>query len=59
MIKNGVWEGSKGPPQAEKNQVFYGILMFSSDYIPLVVDNLKTRGGIVARISSDRYRNRS
>ena len=42
----------KSPPQAKKKEKS----MCASDYTPLVVDNFETRGGIVARISSDFFK---
>ena len=45
-----VFFGPKSPPQAKKNWVFGGPF---ATIPPLVIDNFETRGGIVARISTD------
>ena len=49
MIKKGVLRGSKSPPQAGKNRVFYVFFDVSSDNTPLVSRLSITRGGIIAR----------
>ena len=45
-----VFFGPKSPPQAKKNWGFWGPF---ATIPPLVIDNFVTRGGIVARISTD------